>query len=281
MFVEKDISKFGRLQQVLAKTPHQSSIKIEAYCSDFESRVAEWLASKDDAPRALAPTLVFVDPFGPSGFSMTLMHRILRYRLSEVLITLNLGAARRYFASVDNSDRQAALDTLYGCGNWRDCSSDDEYRLLYETQLRRADSRIFIRDFKMVNRQNQPSYYLVFATHDAQGLNVMKNAMWAVDRSGGFMYSDITNPGQDFLFDFDASHGIDYGRELLKLFPGRRVTKESLKEHTRMHPYYIDRHLTSALLWLTCDATPSVVADPPRRGNGWSTGTAFTFPPIE
>lgn len=31
----------------------------------------------------------------------------------------------------------------------------------------------------------------------------MKEAMWDVDRSGEFLFSDRTDPGQDFIFDRD------------------------------------------------------------------------------
>jgi hypothetical protein len=50
-------------------------------------------------------------------------------------------------------------------------------------------------------------YFLFFATNNAKGMQKMKEAMWKVDQSGEFRFSDATNPAQGLLFspkpDFD------------------------------------------------------------------------------
>lgn len=55
----------------------------------------------------------------------------------------------------------------------------------------------------MNSREGQLNYHLVFASQHPLGLQKMKEAMKAVDRSGSYSFSDDTQ-GQELLFDFNA-----------------------------------------------------------------------------
>ncbi len=39
-------------------------------------------------------------------------------------------------------------------------------------------------------------YFLIFGTKHIEGLKAMKEAMWKVDPTGAFRFSDVTNPAQ-------------------------------------------------------------------------------------
>lgn len=54
----------------------------------------------------------------------------------------------------------------------------------------------------MIGERNQTIYYLVYATKDPKGMEVMKNVMWKVDRRGTYRFSDITDPGQSYIIDY-------------------------------------------------------------------------------
>lgn len=108
----------------------------------------------------------------------------------------------------------------------------------------------------------------------------MKQAMWAVDPSGVFAYSDITNPSQPFLFDtqFDQMHSENYALELHRQKGAQAVTYEKLKNATDQHEHYLSRHLTRALDLLV-DAG-KVQPSSRKRGRGWPSGTTFRFSPF-
>jgi hypothetical protein len=59
----------------------------------------------------------------------------------------------------------------------------------------------YVTSFSMFDKNGQPLYWLVFCTNNLRGLEEMKKAMWAVDRTGEFRFSDEDNPGQLKLFD--------------------------------------------------------------------------------
>ncbi|MBI2872782.1 MAG: three-Cys-motif partner protein TcmP [Chloroflexi bacterium] len=284
LFIEIDPARVKHLEGLLASKQIPPNISHRVVQGEFESVLTQLIDSLQGAGKALAPALVFIDPFGPTGFPMSLLQRILRYRASELLITLNLRDLNRWYVPV--LDRHGQVDALYGAQDWRQCLSvsDPEekercLRRIYIQQLQVGGGR-YIKDFRMVNKHNQTSYYLVYATHDRKGLAVMKEAMWHVDTSGAFEYSDVTNPNQPFLFgkEFDETHSQDYATELHMQYGGKEVNYESLKKATDEHDHYLRRHLTQALALLV--DTRRADASSPRVGKGWPSETIFRFSPF-
>ena len=76
-----------------------------------------------------------------------------------------------------------------------------ELRELYQAQLRGVAR--YVRYFEMRNYKNRPIYYLFFATNSKLGFVKMKEAMWTIDPSGEFRFSDATNSKQLVLFEID------------------------------------------------------------------------------
>jgi hypothetical protein len=75
---------------------------------------------------------------------------------------------------------------------------------LYESQLKKLGGAECIKSFGMIGPNNQIIYYLVFATKHLRGLEVMKEAMWNVDPTGLYKFSDITGLNQSLLMDFQS-----------------------------------------------------------------------------
>src|SRR5438093_12890826 len=74
---------------------------------------------------------------------------------------------------------------------------------LYKQKLRALRDVKYVFAFAMNTRQGQINYHLVFASQHPLGLEKMKEAMKAVDKTGSYSFSD-DSVGQEFLFDFDA-----------------------------------------------------------------------------
>ncbi len=282
LFIEKIAEAADHLNTVLSRIPVPHNVSVHAEVGEFGTVIPELLNTLQRSGRRLAPAFVFVDAFGPTGFPMELLHRLLAYRESELLITLNLRSLDRLYLPV--VERHPQIDLLYGTGDWRQCqgvaepqSREDCLRNTYHTSLMKVPN-VRVRDFRMINKHNQTSYYLVYATHHPKGLAVMKEAMSKVDPSGAFTYSDITNPNQPFLFgaEFDELHARNYAQELGSKNAGRAVGLEELRRATEEHEHYLRRHLTQALDILASEnrAVPSSR----KRGRGWPAGTTFRFP---
>ena len=73
-------------------------------------------------------------------------------------------------------------------------------RTLYQRQLEDTVGAQYVRFFGMRDAKNKTIYDLFFITNHSSGIDAMKDAMWKVDQSGGYSFSDATNPDQEMLF---------------------------------------------------------------------------------
>src|SRR5207244_6296704 len=59
----------------------------------------------------------------------------------------------------------------------------------------------YVTSFSMFDKNGQPLYWLIFCTNNLRGLEEMKKAMWAIDKTGEFRFSDEDNPSQLRMFN--------------------------------------------------------------------------------
>ena len=83
---------------------------------------------------------------------------------------------------------------------------------LYLAQLKSVAR--YVRAFLMVNISNAPDYILFFATNNSKGLEAMLEAMWKVDPTGEFEFSDFTDAKKQPLL-FRAEPDYAYLRQVL------------------------------------------------------------------
>jgi hypothetical protein len=177
-----------------------SNIKYSIYDDAFAPTFEQGLDELEKQGADLAPTFAFLDPFGFSGLPMKLIGRMLKCKKCEVLVTFMSGFVRRF----NDELREDALDELFATDDWRKIrditNPEDREKFLlqlYESQLKKLGGAEFVRSFGMIGPSNQTIYYLVFATKHLKGLEVMKDAMWKVDRTGSFSFN------QSFLMDYE------------------------------------------------------------------------------
>ncbi len=115
------------------------------------------------------------------------------------------GFIRRFL----DEGKEEALNELFGNEEWKKCrsvaNSDEKLNSLvglYENKLRIVGGAKYVRSFGMIGEHNRIVYYLIYATKSLKGLEVMKDAMLTVDRTGSYKFSDITGFGQVYLDDF-------------------------------------------------------------------------------
>ena len=108
------------------------------------------------------------------------------------------------FLSLPN--QESNFDALFGTHEWREGRRLAEPRTrkrflrdLYYRQLRDGADAKYVRSFEMRNIKDRVDYYLFYATNSILGLSRMKDAMWKVDESGEFTFSDATDPNQAVL----------------------------------------------------------------------------------
>lgn len=252
-FIEKDEARFKNLGQKLSQLQLPSNFKVGTECDSFECAFGAALAKIEEQSKHLAPAFVFIDPFGPTGFPMSLVGRLAKQPSSEVLITFNYQALNQWF--LQDESKHKNLDALYNSNVWRpalnilDSDPKEAYlREAYHSTLENLGWKV--RPFRMINKHNQTQYYLFFATSNWLGMLVMKRAMWSAAPYGDFKYSDLTNPQQACLFEkvYEDEYSQQLANQLYQSRKGQTVSKRVLvRNELAWHPICIERHLTKAL----------------------------------
>lgn len=293
LFIEKDQARHQNLERKIGELKPQlpSNFRTGTYCASFEEIFDSVLSDIEKQNKRLAPSFVFIDPFGPIGFPMHLIGRLAQQPRSEVLITFNYQSLNEWF--LQDPHKYKHLDELYGSDVWHQAlqfpNADQKERYLMETYQRALESLGWKgRPFRMVNKQNQTQYYLFFATSHWQGMLAMKQAMWNASPTGDFQYSDLTNPQQPCLFDLsrDEEYSKDLASQLYKSHQGKTIAKQALlKNDLAWHPTCIERHLTRALNILEYEfITPKIIEikranNKKRRKHQYPDDCTITFAP--
>lgn len=181
------------------------------------------------------PILAVFDSWGSVNVPLDLMTRIARNKSSEVITTFG----PNWFSRREELN-PAVLDMVFGGrGFWAGAAeveeSDEKWRAwlaTYRDALKRAGFG-FRLQFQVVPRTGQP-LYLVFGTGHQKGVEVMKDAMWKVDRSDGMSFKDprcrsAVSVGQGSIFEIEEA--ID--PELLSLVEQKLLQGPATVEELR------------------------------------------------
>ncbi len=237
----------------------------EGDCNDVLNGM---LSEADQKQIHFGPALAFLDQFGYGAVSMALIKRILAYPQCEVFTYLNYLEMNRW---ITDQHKAPAFNRAFGGDEWQGAVKLPELQrrqhLLeaYKTALRNRGGAKYVVSFLMFDRDGKPLYWLLFCTNNLRGLEEMKRAMWSVDRSGGFHFSDHDHPGQLSLLGelFDQEW---LANQLLSQLAGRTMTVLDIKEFVLTEtPCYLFR---DALRSLEMNKTLTPVAAPLGRKPG-------------
>jgi len=265
LFIEKDEERYQNLQRKISELKPQlpAAFRIETYHTSFDEVFGVVLSKIEEQNARLAPSFVFIDPFGPTGFPMSLIGHLAQQRRSEVLITFNYQSLNQWF--LQDPDKHKYLDELYGSNVWRQAldiaEPDHKESYLMQTYHKALESLGWKgRPFRMVNKQNQTQYYLFFATSHPAGMLAMKRAMWNASPTEEFQYFDSIDPQQQRLFDkelYDEEYSKGLADQIYQSHRGQRVSKRKLEQtDLAWHSICVERHLTRALQILEYEYTP-------------------------
>ena len=141
----------------------------------------------EEQKATIAPSLVFIDPFGFAPTPFSTIERIMRNRRCEVLITFMFEEINRFLR---HPDHPMTYDSLFGTEEWREVLpiTDPTARRrmihdIYRDQLVESAGIRYVRSFEMLNKGNRNDYFLFFGSNELLRLEKMKEAMWKVDPS--------------------------------------------------------------------------------------------------
>ena len=276
LFVERDTARADMLKSILdeIRTPPQFSIQVEGGRT-FEEIVTEYLDARTSNGQRLPPTFAFIDPFGWSGVPFHLVRRILSYSNCEVLVTFMYEEINRFIGLPDQEDN---FNSFFGTKAWKQITSVPDprernrlFRQLYLSQLRNSANVEYVRSFEMRNDRDVTDYFLFYATNNRLGLEKMKAAMWKVDGSGEFRFSDATNPLQSVFFINEPQFDV-LKAQIFDRFQGQETTVAEIEEFVLSETAFRETHYKRILSEFEKSQPPGLVAvDPPartRRGIG-------------
>ncbi len=262
IFIEKDEAKYQNLQRKLNEIQRPSNFKIVPYCNSFEEVFETIIAEFEEQSKRLAPSFVFIDPFGPTGFPMALVRWLAEQPSAETLITFQYQSLNQWF--LKDPSKHKRLTELYGDERWlqalniSDSRRKEKYlKESYKEALEELGWKV--RFFRMENKHHQTQYYLFYTTCNWRGSLEMKRAMWKAAPEGDFEYSDLTDSRLLKLFSSakDEEYSKELAEQLFKAHRERTVSKETLlKDEVAWHPTCLERHLTQALEILEYENSP-------------------------
>ncbi len=248
VFVESNKKRAESLRKSIEQEKWPNNFRYEVYDGESENVLSNILDYLEKEDFRIAPTFAFIDPFGVKGASFSIVKRLLENPKCEVLITFMTGTIRRF---VTETPISRYTNELIGNSSAAEIiqTSDDKVskaRELYQKSLREVAE--FVRSFEM---KSVTIYDLFFATNHPLGHEKMKEAMWKVDESGGFRYSDRIDPNQLELCLYHPEK--DLAEKLSGEFQGRTVTSEDIFNYVSEGPTFIKRHARGALQLLEDD----------------------------
>lgn len=235
VFNELDAARHASLDAALdqlrtSRVPWPRNAQVE-HCNENFQQLARRLLDSIPAKQQLAPTFVFIDPFGYRDVPMSLIRDLVSHGSCELFIYFDFNSVNR-FANAGNVDPH--FTALFGCDDYKNAPSSEAGRGqfihdLYERQLRQECEFAHICSFEMVNKSGHTGSYLFFCTRDDQAYDKMKEAMWKLAPAGGYRFDDRL-AGAPVLFE-DEANTEPLQDELAQHFAGRTVTFEEVNKY--------------------------------------------------
>lgn len=229
-FVESDRDRFEELEETVAPFEGKPGLGVTKICDDFDVGIQRIREELPGPFHGEGPLFVFADPFGATGIPLRTFADCMKGDTAELLINLDVDGIARIFAA-ENNKREEQLTALFGDESWREVlrSLGDFKQLsvqildLYKSRLRSLPGVKFVWSFAMRGTKDAINYHLVFATKHPLGMEKMKEAMRAIDKTGSYSFSDA-HIDQHVLFrDDDAEI---YAKALFCAFDGRTISLE-------------------------------------------------------
>lgn len=267
LFVERDSERARALKGVIDGIVRPDNFRVKVADGEtFEAEVSRLLDFYRAKKKQLPPTFCFVDPFGWKGAPFSLVSEILKNPSCEVLVNFMYDEINRFLGHADQPDN---FDVFFGTPSWRECLRSPAFHRnrclhdLYTAQLHAAGAT-YVRSFEMRNDAGVTDYYLFYATKNIRGLQKMKEAMWKVDSTGEFKFSDATDPNQLVMF---SEPNFELLKDQLQVqFAGREATVREIEDFVLTKTAFRETHYKKVLTKLENSAPPTLIPIDPKPG---------------
>jgi three-Cys-motif partner protein len=203
VFIEKDVRRVQHLNEEVARQTLPANVKVNVVPGAFDEVMTAELGAIAGG-RPMAPSFVFIDPFGYKDFSLALSGRILAFPKCELLIYVPWPHVARFIAT---GKTDQAITNLFGDDTWKPAAAlggkaaEEALHSLFLEKVRQAAGYAASFEIDTTRGRGWSGYTLYFGTSHALGLRKMKNAMWRLDPAAGSGFSYSDNPDQMTFFE--------------------------------------------------------------------------------
>lgn len=283
IFVEDDIERCKHLKGVLDELSPTlpQHVKWWVVRGKFDEHLTKTFKLIETQKQNIAPTLVFIDPFGFSHTPFQTISKILKNSRCEVLVNFMYEEVNR-FLSVEKHAED--YDDLFGTAEWRSVlklsGAAERRKAIHDIYLKQLKTAArYVHSFEMLNKGNSTDYFLFFATNSLKGLEKMKEAMWKVDDTGSFQFSDHSD-ARGLMSLFSEQPNLAPLREaILRKFRGKEIAVEDLRDWLIAETEFLPKHLKVPILAPMEQAGEVSVVSPAakRRKGTFPDGTVLRF----
>ena len=237
----------------------------------------------EDLRRSRSPTFAFIDPFGWSGVPLKTIQSLLSSSSCEVLFNFMYDSVNRFVSIEDQKVAQTFVE-LFGTKRDKlvratDLTGPDRKLFLvdlYKRQLRETCGFEFVRSFEFINVvRGRTEYFLMFGTRHIRGLEVMKDAMWALDPVSGVRFSGFAGD-QQVLFEPEPDFG-PLRNAMLSYFQGQTVRIDEIERFVIVDTDYKSTHYKKQVLKPLEDEGLVVCKSSRKRRGTYPEGTVLQF----
>ncbi len=237
LFIEKEPERFASLKAQIEKIRPSLSARSDVRLAeprngDCTTELLKVIGEIERKNQKFGPAMVFLDQFGYSEIPISLMERILRIPQCEVFSYLNWNYLSRFLS---DPHKAPGITAAFGSEVWKEAiplqGKHRENKIFseYKKALMTRAKAQFVLDFGMYGENNQLLYRLFFCTNNIRGVEEMKKAMWKVDDTGSYQFSDRDDPNQMILLKSGTQPWL--AGELRRRLAGRTMSIGSLKEY--------------------------------------------------
>lgn len=235
----------------------------------------------------LIPCFSFIDPAGYSGLSLDLIHNLTKDFGSDIVFFFNFNEINRAIYNPKVNDR---MNDLFGENNLsalknrlqgiKDSYTKEATIINFFAQLLESIDLKYVLPFRFqFFDRNRTSHYLIFASKNFTGFNIMKEIMWKEGEKdsnnvGKFefipsVYKD--SHGQLSILDMYSTSLEDLQTDLLNKYRGKTILLQDLYLQHSVNNQYIMKNYKDVLLQM--EENKIIICDPAdrRKRNGIKT----------
>jgi len=251
IFMERDRGNLKALESELAAyDPLPEGVLVEKYAADFHEVMTQTLAYLSGARTRMAPSFIFVDPYG-----FKLSYPLLRDFMAFQAVELFINVMWRYLdmalaQAATQPGRADLLDFIFGGRGWREQITSEDSELRCDQALSLISSIIgcnWSTWVKMLGANNATEYALLHLTNHYAGRDLMKKVMWKVCPScdGTFVARKAHDPAQGILLTPHPDlHPLR--QWVLAVLSNRPARWQELQEMLRDQSW-LDKHLNEVI----------------------------------